>query len=74
MNYYAITSEFYISINHYILGSKKLFSAALKNYNLSLIELINYSYLNLFLNITNWKYKLFITNYYCQFVRITVIL
>lgn len=53
MNYYAITSEFYISINHYILGSKKLFSAALKNYNLSLIELINYSYLNLFLNITN---------------------
>lgn len=52
MNYYAITSEFYISINQYILGSEKLFSA-LKNYSLSLTELINYSYLNLFLNITN---------------------
>lgn len=51
MNYYAITSEFYISINQYTLGSEKLFSA-LKNNNLSLIELINYSYLNLFLNIT----------------------
>lgn len=44
MNYYVITSEFYlgISINQYILGSEKLFSA-LKNYNLSLIELIIYS-------------------------------